>query len=92
LGVDKNNNHEIKPRGSIVLYATKCSLAAIWGPMTTKSRNYPTRVKRQNNKIGWIVLDQIRTIDKIRVVRKFGLLSDEEIVECKQIIRAAFMD
>ena len=36
-------------------------------PMTTKSRKYPTRIKiKHNNKTGWVVIDQIRTIDKKR--------------------------
>lgn len=62
-------------------------------PMTTKSRKYPTRIKiKHNNKTGWVVIDQIRTIDKVRVVKKFGSLSDKEIRECKDIIRETFVD
>ena len=62
-------------------------------PMTTKSRKYPTRIKiKHNNKTGWVVIDQIRTIDKIRVVKKFGSLSDKEIRECKDVIRETFVD
>jgi mRNA interferase MazF len=45
----------------------------IIAPMTTKGRDYPTRVpctfKRKN---GQIVLDQIRTVDKIRLIKKLG--------------------
>ena len=41
-------------------------------PMTSSSRPYPTRVEvNQNWQSGWIVLDQIRTVDKLRVVKKF---------------------
>lgn len=62
-------------------------------PMTTKSRKYPTRIKiKHNNKTGWVVIDQIRTIDKVRVVKKFGSLSDKEIRECKDVIRETFVD
>lgn len=62
-------------------------------PMTTKSRKYPTRIKIKHNKqIGWIVLDQIRTIDKIRILNNFGTLSEKEIRECKQVIREIFVD
>ena len=43
----------------------------IIAPMTTKSRSYPTRIKITfENKIGWIVLDQIGAIDKIRLKEK----------------------
>lgn len=62
-------------------------------PMTTKSRNYPSRVKiKHYNKIGWIVLDQIRTIDKSRIIKKLGALSEKEILECKSIIKQMFVD
>jgi mRNA interferase MazF len=62
-------------------------------PMTSTSRKYPTRVKvKHNNQEGWVVLEQIRTIDKIRIVKKFGSLSDKEINECKRVIRETFVD
>ncbi len=39
-------------------------------PMTSTSRKYPTRVKVKHNcQEGWVVIDQIRTIDKIRIVK-----------------------
>ncbi len=62
-------------------------------PMTTKSRKYPTRIKvKLDNKIGWIVLDQIRTIDKQRIVKILGRLSQPEIKEVKSILRETFVD
>lgn len=62
-------------------------------PMTSTSRNYPTRVKvKHNNQEGWIVIDQIRTIDKIRFVKKLGSLTEKEIRECKRVIRETFVD
>jgi mRNA interferase MazF len=62
-------------------------------PMTSVSRKYPTRVKvKHNNQEGWVVIDQIRTIDKIRVVKTFGSLSEKEIRECKRVIRETFVD
>jgi mRNA interferase MazF len=48
----------------------------IVAPMTTKGLDYPTRVKCQfEGKKGQIVLDQIRTVDKIRLVKKLGKIS-----------------
>ena len=48
----------------------------ILAPMTTKGRPYPTRVTcRFQGKEGQIVLDQIRTMDKSRLVRKLGRIS-----------------
>ena len=47
----------------------------IVAPMTTRGRSYPTRVGcRFKGKNGQVVLDQIRTIDKIRLVKKLGKL------------------
>ena len=47
----------------------------IVAPMTTKGRHYPTRVAcRFKGKPGQVVLDQIRTIDGERLVRKLGRL------------------
>lgn len=45
----------------------------IIAPMTTKSREYPTRIRCSfQGRIGEIVLDQIRTIDKSRLLKKLG--------------------
>jgi mRNA interferase MazF len=67
--------------------------AVVIAPMTSTNRKYPTRVKiKHNNQEGWIVIDQIRTIDKIRMVKMFGSLSEKEIRECKRVIRETFVD
>ena len=62
-------------------------------PMSTSSKNYPTRVEvKHDNKIGWVVLDQIRTIDKQRIIKSLGRLSKPEIKEVKSIIRETYVD
>jgi mRNA interferase MazF len=62
-------------------------------PMTTTSKSYPTRVEiKHDNKIGWIVLDQIRTIDKQRILKDLGRLSKPEIKEVKSILKETFVD
>jgi mRNA interferase MazF len=49
-------------------------------PMTTKSRNYPTRVSVQHNRqTDWVVIDQIRTIDKARIIKVLGRITIKEI-------------
>jgi mRNA interferase MazF len=51
----------------------------IIAPMTTKGKTYPTRVVCQfQGKDGQIVLDQIRTIDRTRLVKKLGQISQDE--------------
>jgi mRNA interferase MazF len=62
-------------------------------PMTSTSRNYPTRVKvKHNSQGGWVVMDQLRTIDKIHIVEKYGSLTEKEIRECKRVIQEIFVD
>jgi len=56
----------------------------IVAPMTTKGFEYPTRVPLVfNEKSGQIVLDQIRTIDKSRLQKYLGKLSQ---IESKRVI------
>ncbi|MEH2022967.1 type II toxin-antitoxin system PemK/MazF family toxin [Nostoc sp.] len=51
----------------------------IVAPMTTKGQSYPTRVACQfQGKDGQIVLDQIRTVDKNRLVKKLGQIDSDE--------------
>ncbi len=65
----------------------------IIAPMTSQSKNYPTRMEiTHDKKKGWIVLDQIRTIDKLRVLKSFETLTDKEIEKLKSIIREIFVD
>jgi len=65
----------------------------IIAPMTTKSRKYPTRIQVEHNrKTGWIVIDQIRTIDKQRIIRIFGELSKLEIKNLKSVLKETFVD
>src|SRR3990170_2673902 len=47
----------------------------IIAPMTSKGRDYPTRVPCTfQRKAGQVVLDQIRTVDKTRLVKRLGQL------------------
>lgn len=62
-------------------------------PMTSKSLDYPTRLKVKHIKhSGWVVIDQIRTIDKKRIAKLLGKLTPKEIEGCKDIIRETFID
>ncbi len=62
-------------------------------PMTSSSKPYPTRVEVKHKKAkGWIAVDQIRTIDRQRIVKIFGKLSAEEIESVKAIIKETFVD
>jgi len=65
----------------------------IIAPMTTKSHAYPTRIPLIfKGKKGWIVLDQIRTVDKRRVIKKIGKLSPNKIAEIKNVINEMLVE
>ena len=62
-------------------------------PMTTNMRKYPTRVPVEyNGKKGMITIDQIRSIDKMRIIKVFDKLTKSEIKKCKEIIKETFVD
>jgi len=62
-------------------------------PITSTSRDYPTRVSiNQECTKGWIVLDQVRTIDRRRVTKVLDELSRAEIEKVKNIIRETYVD
>lgn len=62
-------------------------------PMTTNLKKYPTRVSsKHRGKKGMIAIDQIRTIDKKRIIKVFNRLSETEIIECKNVIKETFVD
>lgn len=51
----------------------------IVAPMTTKGQAYPTRIACQfQGKDGQIVLDQIRTVNKNRLVKRLGQINADE--------------
>ncbi len=67
--------------------------SVVIAPMTTTSKNYPTRIAvKHDNKIGGVVLDQILTIDRQRILRSLGRLSKPEMKEVKSIIKETFVD
>jgi mRNA interferase MazF len=62
-------------------------------PLTTSSKNYPTRVEiKYDNKLGQVVLDQVRTIDKQRIIKILGKLSRPEVKEVKAILKETYID
>jgi mRNA interferase MazF len=64
---------------------------AIVAPMTTKGRPYPTRVAcRFKGKSGQVVLDQIRTIDKERLIKKVGRIDRRAAEAVLQVLAEMF--
>lgn len=62
-------------------------------PLTTNLKRYPTRITvKTNNKKGMIAIDQIRTIDKQRIIKTFDSLTPSEIRKCKEVLKETFVD
>ncbi len=62
-------------------------------PITSSSKSYPTRIEISANKTkGWIVLDQLRTIDRQRIIKKLDHLSSSNIVKLKSVLKEIFVD
>lgn len=62
-------------------------------PVTSSSKPYPTRVEITLEEIkGWIVLDQIRSVDRTRIIRSLGRLTEKEIDKVKSVIRETYVD
>lgn len=85
-----------KPRPCVVISPNEMNQnidTVIIAPMTTRSRNYPTRFKINfKKKAGYIVLDQIRVIDISRLKTRDGKLNDREIFKVKKIIKEMLVD
>jgi mRNA interferase MazF len=63
----------------------------IAAPMTTAGKDYPTRVPcKFQGKKGRIVLDQIRTIDKSRLIKKLGVIDQHTQVEVISTLQQLF--
>ncbi len=63
----------------------------IVAPMTTAGKDYPTRVlSKFQRKKGQIVLDQIRTIDKSRLIKKIGTVDPQVQAEVISTLQSMF--
>ncbi len=80
INLDPTVGHEIqKTRPCLIVSPDEMNRyisTVIVAPMTTKARAYPTRIScRFQRTQGQIVLDQLRTVDKARLVRRVGRVS-----------------
>ena len=91
VNLDPAVGHEIKKtRPCVIISPDEMNMniaTIIIAPMTTKSHSYPTRIPITfKGKKGWIVLDQIRTIDKSRIINIAGKLNSGKITDVKNVI------
>ena len=97
VNLDPTIGHEMKKtRPCLVISPNEMNeniRTFIIAPMTTKSHNYPTRIKVSfDGKAAWIVLDQIRTIDKRRLVKKLGRIHNDTVLAVKAVIKEMLVD
>ncbi len=65
----------------------------IIAPITSTPKKYPTRIKVNSENIkGMIALDQIRTIDKSRIIKIDRSISTSMVVKVKNILREMLID
>jgi mRNA interferase MazF len=80
VNLDPTHGSEIKKTRPCVIISpdelNHCLTTVVVAPMTTKERNYPTRISLTfAEKKGQIVLDQIRTLDQVRLIKRLGNIS-----------------
>jgi mRNA interferase MazF len=97
VNLDPVIGHEIrKTRPCVVISPDEMNMniqTVIIAPMTTKSHEYPTRIAVLfQDKKGWIVLDQIRTVDRRRLVKHLGKITPPEIRKVKAVIKEMLVD
>jgi mRNA interferase MazF len=97
INLDPTIGYEIKKtRPCVVISPDEMNRnigTVIIAPMTTKTHNFPTRVPLTfSGKKGWIVLDQLRTIDKNRIVKELGSIKESSVVSIKQVLREMLVD
>ena len=82
-----------KTRPCIVISPNEMSALStvLMAPMTTKGFDFPCRIKcRFKGKSGLILLDQIRAIDKFRLVKKLGTISAKTQIELCSCLQEMF--
>ena len=97
VALDPTVGHEIKKsRPCAVISPDEMNLhiaTVLIAPMTTQSHPYPSRVPvgfaRKN---GWVVLDQIRAVDKRRLIKRLGRLDARVIARIKSVIQEMLVE
>ena len=97
ISLDPTIGHEIKKvRPCVVISPNEMNdniSTIIIAPMTTRSLSYPTRIPiKFEDKKGWVVLDQIRALDRKRFVKKLGKLNKEAILKVKRVLQEMLVE
>jgi len=97
ISLDSTIGHEIKKARPCVIISpnemNKNISTVIIAPLTTQSHFYPTRIPLKfTGKEAWIVLDQLRTVDRKRLIRKLGEIDQKTSNQVKSIIKEMLVD
>ena len=97
IGLDPTIGHEIrKVRPCVVVSPDEMNEylgTLIVAPLTSRSKPYPTRVPcKLRGRSGWIVLDQIRALDKRRLIRRLGALDADTVRAVKGTLKEMLVD
>jgi mRNA interferase MazF len=97
VNLDPTQGSEIKKTRQCLIISpnemNKYLQTIVVAPITTSSKPYPTRVEVKHNKTnGWVVIDQIRTVDRARILKTFDFLTENEISRIKAVIQETFVD
>ncbi len=97
VSLDPTQGHEIrKTRPCAVISPDEMNHnigTVIVVPMTTKGRDYPSRIPLTfRRKKGQLVLDQVRTVDKTRLVRRLGKLDANTAAKTLAVLQEMFSE
>lgn len=95
VALDPTQGSEIrKTRPAVVVSPNEMNRflrTVIIAPMTSRTHGYPTRIPiRFRGKDGEIALDQIRTVDKGRLIKRMGSLPDHAIQQISAVLVEMF--
>ena len=94
ISLDPTQGREIKKtRPCVVISPDELNQLKTYivAPMTTKSKPFPTRIPLTfGGKNGYIVLDQIRTIDHERLVKRLGIIELDTANKALKLLREMF--
>jgi len=95
VNVDPTVGSEIrKSRPCVVVSPDEmngCVRTVVVAPLTTAGRPYPSRVPIDfAGKSGQVVIDQLRTVDKVRLVKRLGALDARQASDVLDVLREFF--
>ena len=97
INLDPTIGHEVKKsRPCIIISPDEMNQhlrTVMIAPLTTKSHDFPTRISiKFQRKNGWIMLDQIRTVDKSWLIKRLGVVESKTARQIKAVIKEMLVD